>query len=98
MQDGDALIFMNFRADRARQITRAFVNADFDGFARRKIVKLGSFVMLTEYAADIKTECAYPPASLSNTLGEWLMKHNKTQLRISETENTLTSPSSITVA
>ncbi|ELM3722903.1 2,3-bisphosphoglycerate-independent phosphoglycerate mutase [Edwardsiella piscicida] len=86
MQDGDALIFMNFRADRARQITRAFVNADFDGFARRKIVKLGSFVMLTEYAADIKTECAYPPASLSNTLGEWLMKHNKTQLRISETE------------
>ncbi|AKM46484.1 2,3-bisphosphoglycerate-independent phosphoglycerate mutase [Edwardsiella anguillarum] len=86
MQDGDALIFMNFRADRARQITRAFVNADFDGFTRRKTVKLGSFVMLTEYAADIKTECAYPPASLSNTLGEWLMKHNKTQLRISETE------------
>ncbi|ARD39781.1 2,3-bisphosphoglycerate-independent phosphoglycerate mutase [Edwardsiella ictaluri] len=86
MQDGDALIFMNFRADRARQITRAFVNADFDGFARRKTVRLGSFIMLTEYAADIKTECAYPPASLSNTLGEWLMKHHKTQLRISETE------------
>lgn len=86
LQDGDALIFMNFRADRARQITRAFTNADFDGFARHKTVKLGSFVMLTEYAADIKTACAYPPASLSNTLGEWLMKHDKTQLRISETE------------
>jgi 2,3-bisphosphoglycerate-independent phosphoglycerate mutase len=86
LQDGDALIFMNFRADRARQITRAFVNADFDGFTRAKVVKLGDFVMLTEYAADIDTACAYPPASLVNTFGEWLMKHDKTQLRISETE------------
>ncbi|MEQ4449973.1 MULTISPECIES: 2,3-bisphosphoglycerate-independent phosphoglycerate mutase [Kosakonia] len=86
MEDGDALIFMNFRADRAREITRAFVNADFDGFARKKVVKLGDFVMLTEYAADIKTAVAYPPASLANTLGEWMAKHNKTQLRISETE------------
>ena len=86
MQDGDALIFMNFRADRARQITRAFVNADFDGFPRAKQVQFGDFVMLTEYAADIATACAYPPASLANTFGEWLMKHDKTQLRISETE------------
>ncbi len=86
MQDGDALIFMNFRADRAREITRAFVNADFDGFARKKVVKLGDFVMLTEYAADIKTAVAYPPASLANTLGEWMAKKNRTQLRISETE------------
>jgi phosphoglycerate mutase (EC 5.4.2.1) len=85
MQDGDALIFMNFRADRAREITRAFVNADFDGFARKKVVNV-NFVMLTEYAADIKTAVAYPPASLANTLGEWMAKHNKTQLRISETE------------
>ncbi|KMV32479.1 2,3-bisphosphoglycerate-independent phosphoglycerate mutase [Franconibacter pulveris 1160] len=86
MEDGDALIFMNFRADRARQITRAFVNANFDGFARKKVVKFSEFVMLTEYAADIKTACAYPPASLANTFGEWMAKHNKTQLRISETE------------
>ncbi|TQI77925.1 phosphoglycerate mutase [Serratia fonticola] len=86
MNDGDALIFMNFRADRARQITRAFVNADFDGFPRSKVVKFCDFVMLTEYAADIQTACAYPPASLANTFGEWLMKHDKTQLRISETE------------
>jgi 2,3-bisphosphoglycerate-independent phosphoglycerate mutase len=86
MNDGDALIFMNFRADRARQITRAFVNADFDGFSRQKVVQFGDFVMLTEYAADIKTACAYPPASLTNTFGEWMAKHNKTQLRISETE------------
>ncbi|CNF27771.1 2,3-bisphosphoglycerate-independent phosphoglycerate mutase [Yersinia mollaretii] len=86
MNDGDALIFMNFRADRARQITRAFVNADFDGFKRDKVVNFGDFIMLTEYAADIKVACAYPPASLENTFGEWLMKHDKTQLRISETE------------
>lgn len=86
MEDGDALIFMNFRADRARQITRAFVNANFDGFARKKVLKFSEFVMLTEYAADIKTACAYPPASLTNTFGEWMAKHNKTQLRISETE------------
>lgn len=97
MEDGDALIFMNFRADRAREITRAFVSADFDGFARKKVVNL-DFVMLTEYAADIKVACAYPPASLANTFGEWMAKHDKTQLRISETENTLTSPSSSTAA
>ncbi|WP_312268390.1 2,3-bisphosphoglycerate-independent phosphoglycerate mutase [Pseudescherichia sp.] len=86
IQDGDALIFMNFRADRAREITRAFVNADFDGFARKKAVKLGEFVMLTQYAADINASCAYPPASLVNTFGEWMAKNDKTQLRISETE------------
>ncbi|EMA4139254.1 2,3-bisphosphoglycerate-independent phosphoglycerate mutase [Cronobacter turicensis] len=86
MEDGDALIFMNFRADRARQITRAFVNRDFDGFNRKKVVKFADFVMLTEYAADIRTACAYPPASLLNTFGEWMAKHDKTQLRISETE------------
>ncbi|BDH44018.1 2,3-bisphosphoglycerate-independent phosphoglycerate mutase [Salmonella enterica subsp. enterica serovar Choleraesuis] len=86
MEDGDAMIFMNFRADRARQITRAFVNADFDGFVRNKVIKFSNFVMLSEYAADIKTACAYPPASLANTFGEWMAKHDKTQLRISETE------------
>ncbi|WP_194207561.1 2,3-bisphosphoglycerate-independent phosphoglycerate mutase [Superficieibacter sp. 1612_C1] len=86
MEDGDALIFMNFRADRAREITRAFVNTDFDGFARKKEIKLGDFVMLTEYAADIKTAVAYPPSSLENTYGEWMAKNDKTQLRISETE------------
>ncbi|WPM84744.1 2,3-bisphosphoglycerate-independent phosphoglycerate mutase [Apirhabdus apintestini] len=86
MEDGDALIFMNFRADRARQITRAFVNPDFTGFARKKVVNFSDFVMLTEYAADINTTCAYPPASLLNTFGEWMAKQDKTQLRISETE------------
>lgn len=86
MQDGDALIFMNFRADRARQFTRAFVEPTFDGFVRQHQPALSSFVMLTEYAADIKAPIAYPPESLNNVLGEWLAKHQKTQLRISETE------------
>ena len=86
MQDGDALIFMNFRADRARQFSRAFVDSEFSGFARQHRPALSSFVMLTEYAADIKAPCAYPPESLNNVLGEWLAKHHKTQLRISETE------------
>ena len=86
LNDGDVLVFMNFRADRAREITRTFVGEGFDGFVRNKQPKLADFVMLTEYAADIKTSCAYPPTALTNTLGEWLAKHDKTQLRISETE------------
>ncbi|MGP7734806.1 2,3-bisphosphoglycerate-independent phosphoglycerate mutase [Oceanimonas smirnovii] len=86
MQDDDAVIFMNFRADRARELTRAFVESDFAGFERSHYPALSDFVMLTEYAADIHTSCAYPPVRLENTLGEWLANHNKTQLRISETE------------
>ncbi len=86
MQDGDALIFMNFRADRARQFSRAFTDDNFNGFARQHRPVLSRFVMLTEYAADIPAPCAYPPESLNNVLGEWLAKQHKTQLRISETE------------
>ncbi len=84
MQDGDALLFMNYRADRARQITRTFV-PDFAGFSRKAFPAL-DFVMLTQYAADIPLQCAFGPASLENTYGEWLSKAGKTQLRISETE------------
>ena len=86
IQDGDAVIFMNYRADRARELTRAFVQDDFNNFTRSTRPALSNFVMLTEYAADIQTSCAYPPESLPNTLGEWLAAHGKTQLRISETE------------
>ncbi|GAM55368.1 2,3-bisphosphoglycerate-independent phosphoglycerate mutase [Vibrio ishigakensis] len=82
--DGDAVIFMNYRADRARQITRSFVPA-FDGFERNVFPNV-DFVMLTQYAADIPLLCAFPPATLENTYGEWLSKEGKTQLRISETE------------
>ena len=86
VEDGDAIIFMNFRADRAREITRAYVDADFSGFERKSVPQLADFVMLTQYAADIDTTAAFPPVELENVMGEWLEKHNKTQLRISETE------------
>lgn len=86
INDGDALFFMNFRADRARQITRAFVDGDFDGFNKNKAPQLSSFVMLTQYADSIDAPSAFPPTPLNNVLGEWLEKNDKTQLRISETE------------
>ena len=86
INDGDTVIFMNFRADRAREMTRCFVEKDFDGFERRKHPELADFVMLTEYAADINTSCAYPPEQLTNGLGEYVASLGKTQLRISETE------------
>ncbi|OIQ24178.1 2,3-bisphosphoglycerate-independent phosphoglycerate mutase [uncultured Vibrio sp.] len=82
--DGDAVIFMNYRADRARQITRTFVT-DFAGFERAVFPAI-NFVMLTQYAADIPLATAFPSASLENTYGEWLSKKGQTQLRISETE------------
>jgi len=84
IQDGDAVIFMNYRADRARQITRTFV-PNFDVFERAVFPAI-NFVMLTQYAADIPLAIAFPPASLENTYGEWLSKQGQTQLRISETE------------
>ncbi|WP_371375801.1 2,3-bisphosphoglycerate-independent phosphoglycerate mutase [Thalassotalea aquiviva] len=86
VEDGDALIFMNFRADRARQFSRCFTEADFADFDRKRVPAIADFVMLTEYAADIKAPVAFPTVELNNVLGEWLEKHNKTQLRISETE------------
>ncbi|WP_018691558.1 2,3-bisphosphoglycerate-independent phosphoglycerate mutase [Algicola sagamiensis] len=85
-EDGDTVIFMNFRADRARQLSRSFTESDFSSFERTIQPKLSEFVMLTEYAADIQAPCAYPPEKLSNVFGEWMEKHQKTQLRISETE------------
>ncbi|KEQ19390.1 2,3-bisphosphoglycerate-independent phosphoglycerate mutase [Endozoicomonas numazuensis] len=86
INDGDAVLFMNFRADRAREITRAFVDKDFSGFTRTKEPVMAGFVMLTQYAASIDTVCAYPPSELPNTLGEYMEKLGKTQLRIAETE------------
>ena len=86
MSDGDVVVFMNFRADRARQISRAFVSDGFDGFTRRARAKLADYVMLTRYADDIVATCAFENESPSNTFGEWLAAHGKTQLRIAETE------------
>lgn len=86
IEDGDAVFFMNFRADRAREMTRAFIDNELDTFERGIRKQLSGFVMLTQYADEFDTPCAFPPVKLNNVLGEWLAKHNKTQLRISETE------------
>ena len=59
--DGDTVLFMNFRADRARQLTRAFVDESFDNFDRSPRPRLSAFVQTTEYAADIDAPCAFPP-------------------------------------
>ena len=83
--DGDAVVFMNFRADRARQLSRAFLADDFDGFSRER-VRLGAFVTLTRYADDIEAPCAFDNEVPSQTLGEVLASLGKTQLRIAETE------------
>ncbi|MBB5014807.1 2,3-bisphosphoglycerate-independent phosphoglycerate mutase [Rehaibacterium terrae] len=86
MRDGDAVVFMNFRADRARQMTAAFVKPDFDGFARPRPIALSRFVCLTEYDAKLPAPVAFPPEDLRNTLGDVLAAHGLTQLRIAETE------------
>ena len=86
IEDGDSVFFMNFRADRARQMSRAFVDSDFSGFNKKAAPKLAQFVTLTQYAENIDAPAAFPPVELTNVLGQWLEKHNKTQLRISETE------------
>ena len=85
MHDGDAVVFMNFRADRARQLTAAFVAPGFDGFAARRPT-LARFVCLSEYDAKLPAPVAYPPDDLRNTFGELLAEHGMTQLRIAETE------------
>jgi 2,3-bisphosphoglycerate-independent phosphoglycerate mutase len=84
IEEGDSVIFMNYRADRARELSRAFVDDEFAGFNRDKINT--HFVMLTQYAADIKANCAFAPVSLPKVLGEHLQDLGKTQLRIAETE------------
>lgn len=86
INDNDAVVFMNFRADRAREISRCFVDKEFDGFARQQHPALSHFVTLTQYAEDIDAPCAYPPSTLTNVYGEHLSKLGKTQLRIAETE------------
>jgi 2,3-bisphosphoglycerate-independent phosphoglycerate mutase len=90
INDHDSVIFMNFRADRAREISQALALPDFDGFSRAKTPALSKFVMLTKYsdvlAASAVTSTAFLPTSLTNTLGEYLQNQGKTQLRIAETE------------
>jgi 2,3-bisphosphoglycerate-independent phosphoglycerate mutase len=86
INDGDIVVFMNFRADRARELTRAFTEENFTGFTRHKIPQLADFISLTQYAADINTTIAFPPQSLTQVLGEYIAEQGLTQLRIAETE------------
>ena len=86
MRDGDAVVFMNFRSDRARQVTRAFISADFDGFKRKVEPKLSSFTSLTEYNAEFDIPVAFPPERLKNGFGEYLSSLGLHQLRLAETE------------
>jgi len=85
VSDGDAIIFVNFRADRARELTMAFVSDPFEGFPREKI-GLAGFVCMTEYMAGLPASAAFPPESLPRLLGQELADHGLRQLRIAETE------------
>lgn len=86
MQDGDVCIFMNFRADRAREITRALTEDNFDGFARARFPRLASFVTLSSYGEDFRLPAAYTPTAIANGFGEYLSNLSLKQLRIAETE------------
>ena len=81
----DLIIFMNYRADRARQITLALTSPKFDEFTRDRFSPC-NFVCLTEYKKDFNLECAYPPISVKNTLGDCISDLGFSQLRIAETE------------
>ncbi|MDH3935299.1 MAG: 2,3-bisphosphoglycerate-independent phosphoglycerate mutase, partial [Gammaproteobacteria bacterium] len=86
VEDGDVMVFMNYRSDRARQITRPFIEKDFDGFERESKPKLGCFVSLTEYKADFDVSIAYPAERLKNVFGEYVAANGLRQLRLAETE------------
>ncbi len=85
VKPGDSIIFFNFRSDRARELTRAFVQGRFNKFKRKKLINL-HFVCLTQYDPAIKAPVAFPPEYVSNTLGEVLAKHKLKQFRLAETE------------
>jgi 2,3-bisphosphoglycerate-independent phosphoglycerate mutase len=84
--DDDAVIFCNFRSDRAREITRAFTDSDFQGFKRKGYPKLSKFVCLTNYDESFGLPVAFEPVRLTNILGEVLSRRGIRQLRIAETE------------
>ncbi|MGQ3890498.1 2,3-bisphosphoglycerate-independent phosphoglycerate mutase [Legionella sp. CNM-4043-24] len=86
MQDGDALFFFNFRSDRARQLTQAFIQPDFESFPRPHYSHLSHFISMTKYADNLATECVFPPMTLHKTFGEIIARHGLRQLRIAETE------------
>lgn len=88
MADGDALLFANFRADRAREISLALLDKGFNGFARDRVVKFSAAAGMTEYSEELATMMAaiFPPEDVRETLGEVMAEHGLKQLRIAETE------------
>jgi 2,3-bisphosphoglycerate-independent phosphoglycerate mutase len=85
IKDNDAVIFINFRSDRAREISQAFVQPDFSGFQRAQ-PRLSAYVCMTQYLQGLPADVAFAPEKLTGLLGESLAEHGLTQLRIAETE------------
>lgn len=86
IRDGDGVFFFNFRADRARELTMAFIRPDFDGFVRESVPKLAGFASMTEYDASFGIPAAFAPETYSGVLGEMFSLAGREQLRLAETE------------
>jgi 2,3-bisphosphoglycerate-independent phosphoglycerate mutase len=88
MKDGDGIICFNFRADRVREILAALLDKDFSGFERKRIVKFGTAVGMTEYSEELNglMGAIFPPQNLENVLGKVVADAGRTQLRMAETE------------
>ena len=86
VSDGDAVFFMNYRSDRARELTRSFIENEFQGFERQVTPGLGAFVSLTQYHEQFGIPVAFPPERLNNGFGEYISKLGLHQLRLAETE------------
>ncbi|MFZ5810466.1 MAG: 2,3-bisphosphoglycerate-independent phosphoglycerate mutase [Thermodesulfobacteriota bacterium] len=86
IRDGDGVFFFNFRADRARELTMAFIRPDFDGFVRESVPKLAGFASMTEYDASFGIPAAFAPETYSGVLGEVFSLAGREQLRLAETE------------
>ncbi len=87
LNDGDLIVYMNFRSDRARQLTHALLSEEFDGFHRRHVPKLAGYFTLTMHdKKETKATAIFPPHAVKNTFGEYVSSLGLTQLRIAETE------------
>lgn len=86
INDDDVILFMNFRSDRAREITQSLIDPEFEGFSRSPWPQLGAYICLSEYDSRFPTPVAFPPISLQNILSEYISGLGLKQLRIAETE------------
>jgi 2,3-bisphosphoglycerate-independent phosphoglycerate mutase len=86
VEENDGIVFFNFRADRAREITRSFTSNDFIEFERKDKINLSGYVCMTVYDSEFGLDTAFPPVTLKNNLGEFVSSKGLAQLRIAETE------------